>query len=300
MFSLPYATYSAHQGKNCSEPFDVCDPNPCGRGNCTAIEGGHYYICECPPETTGYNCEYFNDPCESLNCLNGGTCISEVPPNVHGSYNSSNVNCLCFVGFDGTQCERNINTLCLPNPCQNGGHCKYLNKTDSYECECSDDYAGANCELSNHCFSSPCIDSNTETCLTTPEGFACICRAGWGGRNCGDDIDECQDSQKLCLNGGSCVNSPGGYSCNCLPEHTGAACEEYVPQPVDCSYSHMCMNGGTCVDKEGGSMVCNCPLGYAGDICDIVGKSTPFWFPSCFYDPSGSYRREVSLYSQCT
>jgi hypothetical protein len=33
------------------------------------------------------------------------------------------------------------------------------------------------------------------------------------------------------------------------------------------------MNGGTCVDKEGGSMVCNCPLGYAGDICDIVGSA---------------------------
>jgi hypothetical protein len=41
------------------------------------------------------------------------------------------------------------------------------------------------------------------------------------------------------------------------------------------------MNGGTCVDKEGGSMVCNCPLGYAGDICDIVDSDAAGKSPYC-------------------
>ena len=220
-----------------------------------------------------------------LKCLNDGTCIPTGTQISDGSYDSPDATCSCCDGFDGTQCEINQNhTLCLPNPCQNGGRCKLLNGTDSYECECDDDYTGTNCEYSNLCLNSPCEESTTELCLTTSERFACICKPGWGGRDCGDDIDECQDSSLIiCLNGGSCVNSPGGYSCTCPPDRTGDDCGKYNPQPVNCSSSQMCLNGGTCVDQEGGNMVCDCPRGFTGDICEDVGKYISLCLSFCHY-----------------
>ena len=243
--SLPIPSlHTAHQGKNCSEAFDICNPDPCGPGTCIPILGGHYYECECPPDRMGYNCELFNDSCENFVCENGGTCVRESLPNSDGSYNSSGVKCVCCTGFDGNHCEINIgrnHTLCLPDPCQNGGHCSL--SEESYECKCERGYTGANCEYSDLCLSSPCVESNMENCLTTAEGFVCICKTGWGGGTCNVDIDECQDPPNPCFNGGLCVNSPGSYSCSCPPKFTGQYCDEDIPQPVNCQ---MCKNGGTC------------------------------------------------------
>ena len=224
----------------------------------------------------GYNCELFNDPCENFLCENAGTCVRESLPNSDGSYNSSGVKCMCCAGFDGNHCEINIgrnHTLCLPDPCQNGGHCSF--SEESYECKCERGYTGANCEYSDLCLSSPCVESNMESCLTTAEGFVCICKTGWGGRTCNADIDECHDPPNPCLNGGLCVNSHGSYSCSCPPKFTGQYCGVGIPQPVNCRSSQMCKNGGTCVDQEGGTMVCECPPGFIGDVCEVLGEYTP-------------------------
>ena len=45
-------------GRNCTEYFDPCEPNPCAnRGTCQPAYGGHYYTCNCPANYGGYTCE---------------------------------------------------------------------------------------------------------------------------------------------------------------------------------------------------------------------------------------------------
>ena len=193
--------------------------------------------------------------------------------NRDGSYNSSEAKCVCCSGYEGDRCQVNVgrnHTLCQPNPCQNTGQCSLLSE-EEYECRCSSGFTGTNCQFTDPCISSPC--SEFGDCHNINGEFFCVCsKDGWGGESCDEDIDECQDSMVRCHNGGACVNSPGGYSCECLPEYTGHSCGDYVPQPVNCSSSQRCRNGGTCVDQSGGTMVCECPLGFTGDQCDMPGE----------------------------
>ncbi len=62
--------------------------------------------------TLHYIIFYFRNECDSSPCLNGGTC-----QNFLGSHA-----CLCQPGFQGTNCELNIDD-CKPNPCLNNGAC---------------------------------------------------------------------------------------------------------------------------------------------------------------------------------
>ncbi|KAH7641931.1 protocadherin-like wing polarity protein stan isoform x3 [Dermatophagoides farinae] len=56
--------------------------------------------------------------------------------------------CRCPIGFQGMhhkyECDIEIN-LCFSNPCQNGGQC--VRKEGGYYCDCSDNFAGINCEI---------------------------------------------------------------------------------------------------------------------------------------------------------
>ena len=293
-FSLPFLLFyqTEHQGKNCSDQFDVCSLNPCVSGTCNATHEGHYFKCICPPDRMGRLCENFIDPCSSLVCENGGNCTTRVPPNSDGSYSSPHVWCSCCTGFTGDRCQisSDNHTLCRPNPCHNGKECTLLSDT-SYRCECGDDFTGVNCELPNLCSAdrTSCHSQNTDYCIVdNRSGGAreiCVCKkdSGWGGATCSEDIDECLgNSAPLCHNGGTCVNKPGGNSCSCTPEYTGPECKDYVPQPVNCSSTNeMCENGGLCVDQPSGEMVCNCTSGFTGDFCQIVGELVIMqWYPT--------------------
>ncbi|XP_067023184.1 fibrillin-1-like isoform X3 [Acropora muricata] len=75
------------------------------------------------------------DPCKaSKPCKNNATCA-----NSNGNYR-----CICKPGYQGKNCERDINE-CVSRPCRNGGTC--VNLPGSYKCNCRAGYVGKRCEI---------------------------------------------------------------------------------------------------------------------------------------------------------
>lgn len=99
---------------------DPCDTITCLNGG-TCVDGE----CLCPNGFTGERCETAIDPCATVNCLNGGTCL--------------NGECNCPSGYTGTRCETVVDQ-CAGVTCQNGGTC-----VDG-SCQCTERYTGTNCQ----------------------------------------------------------------------------------------------------------------------------------------------------------
>ena len=57
--------------------------------------------------------------------------------------------CICRPGYQGTQCQTQINA-CESNPCLNGGTC--ISDAPNFRCQCLDNFYGSKCEQSTYGF----------------------------------------------------------------------------------------------------------------------------------------------------
>lgn len=86
-------------GTFCQINIDDCSSNPCLNGGiCKDMIDG--FICNCTERWMGETCEKPYDICEFHPCKNNGTCRS--------SSNKREYSCHCLSGFDGDNCEINI------------------------------------------------------------------------------------------------------------------------------------------------------------------------------------------------
>ncbi|KAK3087011.1 hypothetical protein FSP39_000290 [Pinctada imbricata] len=244
-------TGTGYQGiLDCATDFDECTLSPCANGGtCYNYDGG--YNCSCSLGYTGEHCTVVN--CSVVNCNQGqcgltpnrsqwqcncnqyyygkfcnvpGKCASS-PCNPSNSLVCTDIDitnqtyiCSCKSGWEGQNCEVDIDECTRINPCRNGATCN--NTQGSYVCHCAPGYTGTNCGTNiDECFSQPC--RNRGQCIDQINKFECNCSGtGYQGSTCMDDINECLGSP--CLNEGKCVNTNGSYDCDCVPGYIGPTC----------------------------------------------------------------------------
>nr|XP_026689503.1 fibropellin-1-like isoform X2 [Ciona intestinalis] len=217
-------------------------------------------------------------PCLSDPCLNGGTC----------TYDVSSYTCACADGWEGVNCEQDVDE-CASLPCNNNGTC--TDRVNDFTCSCMAGVSGDTCDvIEDHCvFLVPC--KNSGTCQNTRTYYRCTCMAGYHGQDCENEIDECLSNP--CQNGGSCTDRLAGYDCQCDDGISGKHCEvrpttttapsttitttaspdevttTTIPEilcAVDSAFQ--CLNGGSCVVLNRVTETCLCTEGYEGNRCE--------------------------------
>ncbi|XP_035693731.1 fibropellin-1-like [Branchiostoma floridae] len=147
MFFSNGAPFSAPLQWSSSEPAAPCDL-------CVLLDSTDSFLAKTAPCTEQHNyvCQDALTPCGQNICQNGGICTS--------CFNDSAAFCDCPAGFDGKNCEIDIDE-CASDPCQNGGSCH--DDINSYTCICPTGYQGDHCE------------SDMDWCsqVTCPLGFVC-------------------------------------------------------------------------------------------------------------------------------
>ena len=148
-------------GDRCQLRQDSCSPNPC-QFNGTCSRKGFDFVCTCPPNRQGLQCEFDKtNACDNNPCRNGGSCQSTI----EGGFF-----CICRSGYRGNHCEITSES-CRPNPCHNGGSC--ISLKPGYRCTCPSNFYGTHCKKSTFSFSDlsymtfPTLDSTTNDISVT-------------------------------------------------------------------------------------------------------------------------------------
>ncbi|WAR05736.1 FBN1-like protein [Mya arenaria] len=195
------AGYSLIAGNNTCTDTNECDNGPCSQ-TCSNSEGS--FSCSC---LTGYklgtdrvSCTQCPYPTFGENCASTCQCG-------RGANRCDSVRgCICNSGWQGVNCDGDINECNTPNVC-NDANKECANTIGSYTCSCRN---------VNECESDQ-LNTCEQTCTNSPGSFVCSCNTGYnvdpGNALRCVDYDECDAGVSGCQQ--KCLNSVGRFSCEC-------------------------------------------------------------------------------------
>ena len=245
------------------------------------------------------------DDCASAPCVHGSHCVDLVKDYL----------CQCFSGYEGKNCEQDINE-CEPvsQPCRNGGECLERSNRTLYEsgqvfaaesfsynisggylCRCLPGFEGTDCQINiDECALATAASPRGQppckfgTCLDGINNYTCQCLPGYEGDDCELEIDEC-GRYEPCQNGATCLDRVADYQCLCPANFGGKNCSVELLGCIDVS----CLHGGTCApyleDESVHKFTCQCPFGFHGQLCQ---HATTMSFNGSSFMPVQTNREE--------
>lgn len=129
-------------GRTCTQT-NICTTNNGGcypLATCSSSPGSSLPVCTCPPGYMGNGygptgCTQTSNICQTNNPCVHGQCV--------GTTSAPGYICNCNSGWQGVNCDQNINE-CSSNPCQNGGTC--TDGINGFTCTCTAQWTGPLCQ----------------------------------------------------------------------------------------------------------------------------------------------------------
>uniref|UniRef100_H3BWA3 EGF-like domain-containing protein n=1 Tax=Tetraodon nigroviridis TaxID=99883 RepID=H3BWA3_TETNG len=127
-------------------PAATCSSNP-GSSPSNIFEGSNIPICTCPEGYIGNGygpsgCTQTSNICQTSSPCVHGQCVVSV--DLHLAFSSApGYICICNSGWQGVNCEQNINE-CASSPCLNGGTCS--DGVNGFTCSCTAQWTGPLCQ----------------------------------------------------------------------------------------------------------------------------------------------------------
>ena len=134
-------------------------------------------------------------------------------------------NCVCDAGFEGLNCDVNIDD-CVNVTCPSN-HSYCIDLIDNSKCQCLEGYMGENCtEQIDKCQEHTCL--NNGTCIQLAQGYKCLCVNNWNGTHCNESSDICVNIPCNPLGSSDCLLNNGSYECICMTGWKGEHCETQI------------------------------------------------------------------------
>ncbi|XP_014324656.1 hyaluronan-binding protein 2 [Xiphophorus maculatus] len=138
-----------------------CTPNPCLNNGVCKQKGRRGYKCDCPAPFKGRKCEKAPKACRIGVCGRGECVLTSTAPFYE---------CKCKYPFQPPDCKRY--SVCVPNPCRNGGQC--IREGNDFECQCREGFSGRFCHVGpNDCYVGD-GESYRGNVSETDDGFDCL------------------------------------------------------------------------------------------------------------------------------
>ena len=207
---VPYFNEAELKNNSASKRFDIesrldvlpsecvlCYEHECLNGGYCA-NPNEVFECSCATGFAGSLCATDIDECISHDCQNG-QCVDSI----------ANYTCACDPGWTGWLCDEDLDE-CLSGPCLHGGTCQQTQEPGSYNCSCTDQYKGQNCEQKRNrtCADDPCQHGSCypEQNYDNLEFYKCDCEPLYNGVDCHKKRDFCEESWQPCQNGATCTS----------------------------------------------------------------------------------------------
>ncbi|KAH9523898.1 hypothetical protein Btru_047351 [Bulinus truncatus] len=220
-------------GTLCDQDIDEClNTSICPtHTKCRNTDGE--YLCAC---VDGYiTTNTVNETCKECDeGYFGPSCSIKCSCSLNSNCNKTNGLCYCKAGWNGTNCDLDINECDAgTHKCNVTKHERCENAQGSYECVCSSGYArkcsSCECEDIDECNSTQ-TNKCEQNCENLSGGYKCSCSSGYTVSStetmkC-EDIDECHDP----------MNSPCDHNCSYLVGSYKCSCREsFVINPLNIS-----------------------------------------------------------------